>query len=157
MKGQEVRKSSLFPKTLSQCVEKIARPALKASGLAGGRIISEWGSIVGEALASHCLPHKLVFPVGKKTDGTLYIAVENGFALALQHSQNLIIERLAVYFGYRAVAKVNICHSYSKEPTKITKKPIYKNLSEDSLKLIAQVHDEELRAALASMAKSLSK
>lgn len=151
------RKSSLFPKTLSKCVEDITRPALRTQGLAGSRIISEWRAIVGEKLASRSLPQKLSFPAGKKTGGTLSIAVENGFATELQHIQQMIIERLAVYFGYRAVARITISHSYQPEQKKPAAKPLSKNLNKDCLKLTEQVEDEELRAALASIAKHLAK
>jgi hypothetical protein len=151
------RKYSLFPKTLSKCVENITRPVLKTQGLAGSRIISEWKSIVGEKLANHCLPQKLSFPTGKKTDGTLSIAVENGFAPELQHSQILILERLAVYFGYRAVARITISHTYVPENRKEITKPIKKTLSADSMALVEQVDDEELRAALTGIARTLSK
>jgi hypothetical protein len=151
------RKSSLFPKTLSKCVEQITRPVLKTQGLAGGRIISEWKSIVGANLAGHCLPQKLSFPAGKKSEGTLSIAVENGFATELQHLQPIILERLAVYFGYRAVSRVAISHTYVPEKKKNMINPLQKNLTADSIKLTEQVDDEELRAALASIARTLAK
>ena len=149
------RKSSMFPKTLSKCVEQLTRPALKTQGLAGSRIITEWKSIVGEKLSSHSQPQKLSFPAGKKSDGTLAIAVENGFAPELQHLQPMILERLAVYFGYRAVSRITISHTYVPESKKIPKKPLKKNLSKDSLALVEKVDDLELREALAGIAKTL--
>jgi hypothetical protein len=157
MSAGNYRKSSLFPKTLSKCVEGITRPVLKTQGLAGSRIISEWDSIVGSKLSAHCLPQKLVFPAGKKTDGTLSIAVENGFAPELQHSQSLILERLAVYFGYRAVVRISISHTYVPESKKPLAKPLVKKLSADSLAIVEKVDDDELRAALTSIAMTLAK
>lgn len=153
----EYRKSSLFPKTLSECVEKIARPALKTQGLAGSRIISEWGSIVGGRLAGHCLPQKLAFPAGKKSGGTLSIAVENGFAIELQHAQPIILERLATYFGYRAVARIVISHTYVPEVENKKKPPVKKVLPRSAIQLAAGVEDAELREALMGIAKTLAK
>ncbi len=157
MSEENYRRHSLFPKTLSKCVERITAPVLKTQGLAGSRIISEWQSIVGVNLAGHCLPQKLSFTAGKKTDGTLSIAVENGFATELQHLQPLILERLAVYFGYRAVSRINISHTYVPEVKKTTKKPLQKTLSADSILLTKQVEDAELREALENIAKTLAK
>lgn len=152
----EFRRSSMFPKTLSQCIEPITRPVFKTQGLAGTKIISEWESIVGKKLAGHSIPEKLSFPAGKKTYGTLSIAVENGFATELQHMQPVIIDRIATYFGYKAVSRVTITHSYITELKKespITKKNI---LPVSCCELTDEIEDENLRVALTNMAKSLS-
>ncbi len=150
------KRSYLFPKTLAKCIEQVTRPALKTQGLAGSKIISEWDYIVGNKLASHCLPQKLSFPAGKKIDGTLSIAVENGFATELQHLQPLILERLATYFGYKAVTRITICHTYvTKQEQKPapSKKPV---LLTDCTDFLDNVEDSELRKALTSIAKTLS-
>lgn len=156
MSGKEnYRRSSMLPKTLSQCVEPITRPAFKTQGLAGSRIINEWPSIVGDKLSDHCMPNKLSFPSGKKTDGTLSIAVENGFALELQHMQQAIIDRIASYFGYKAVARISISHTYItevKEPTRA----IFKYLPSTCIDIVNGVDDEDLRNALSKVAKTLS-
>lgn len=146
----------MFPKKLSQCIEPITRPVLKTQGLAGSRIISEWSSIVGEKLSAHCIPQKLSFPSGKKVDGTLSISVENGFATELQHLQTTIIDRLSTYFGYRAVARINISHTYIPEQEKSPPATITNVLPQACINLAESVEDEELRAALINMAKILS-
>lgn len=150
------RRSSMFPKTLSQCIEPITRPVFKTQGLAGTKIISEWESIVGKKLSGHSIPEKLSFPAGKKTDGTLSIAVENGFATELQHMQHIIIDRIAIYFGYKAVTRVTITHSYIAETKKelpATKKNV---LPAECCELTHEIEDTDLRVALTNMAKSLS-
>jgi hypothetical protein len=150
------RRRSMFPKTLSQCIEPITRPAFKTQGLAGSRIISEWQSIVGDKLANHCIPQKLSFSAGKKTDGTLSIAVENGFATELQHTQSVILEKLATYFGYKAVARITISHTYTPELEKPLSKPRKATLSKNCINIAESIEDEELRAALTSIARTLS-
>lgn len=145
----------LFPKTLSQYIEPLTRPTLKTQGLAGSKIISEWESIVGKKLATHCLPQKLSFPTGKKTDGTLSIAVENGFAPEIQHLQPLILERLATYFGYKAVIRITISHTYLPEMEKKIA-PMKAILPDDCIKLADEVEDEELRLVLTRVAKTLA-
>src|SRR5258708_1653919 len=113
MSPPEKRFYSPFPKLLERCVEPLLRPVLKAQGralkgegLAGSGLLTKWESIGGAELASHVVPEKLSFPPGKKTGGTLTVSVENGFATELQHMQPVILERLAIYFGYQAVARI---------------------------------------------------
>lgn len=154
--SEDKRTWSLFPKTLSACIEPAVRPVMKTQGLAGSRIINEWPSVVGETLAAHCIPQQLSFPPGKKSGGTLSVAVENGFATELQHLQPLIIERLATYFGYKAVVRVTISHTYVPEAAPPAPKARAATLSAEHTDLSTHVQDPELRAALEAMAKTLS-
>jgi hypothetical protein len=149
------RKFSFFPKTLASCVEPLTRPVFKEKGLAGSRVLTEWESIVGKNLAAHCLPEKLSFPAGKKTGGTLTISAENGFATELQHMQHVILERLATYFGYQAVVRIAISHTFLPvAPTQKAQPPAAK-LPPGSSALADEVQDADLKAALQSLAKAL--
>lgn len=151
------RKYSPFPKTLAQCVEQLTRPALKVQGLAGTRLITEWSQVVGEALARRCVPEKISFPVGKTTGGTLTIAVENGFSTELQYLQPMIMERLASYFGYKAVSRIVISHSYLPTHEESPQAPQTRpTLPADSINQADGITDPELREALQSLAKTLS-
>ncbi|MEQ1705710.1 MAG: DUF721 domain-containing protein [Rickettsiales bacterium] len=150
------RRHSMFPKTLSQCIEPITRPVFKKQGLAGTKIVSEWESIVGKKLADHCIAEKLSFPANKKTDGTLSIAVENGFATELQHLQPVIIDRIAIYFGYKAVTRIAITHSYTVELKKESPVIRQNTLPAECCEIVEEIEDSELRAALTNIAKTLS-
>lgn len=150
------RKYSLFPKTLASVVEPVTRPLFKTQGLAGSRLLTEWDSIVGASLARHCLPEKLSFPAGKKTGGTLTISVENGFATELQHMQPIILERIAGYFGYAAVNRIVISHGWT-APAKEEHLPKPRPaLPAECLQMTEGVEDPELKAALASLARTLA-
>jgi len=151
------RRYSLFPKPLGGIIEPLTRPMLKAQGLAGSRILTEWESIVGAKLAKHCVPEKLSFPKGQKTGGTLTISAENGFATELQHMQPVIMERLAVYFGYQAIKRIAISHCWTAtQPATSPVKKIKPTLKPDSKNLANDVEDAELKAALASLADTLA-
>lgn len=147
---------SLFPKALSDCVERLTRPVLKAQGLASSRLITQWHEVVGDAVAKHCVPQKLSYPPGKNTDGTLTIAVENGFATEIQYMQPVILERLASYFGYKAITRIAISHAYS--PAKVAVKAYKKQttISKESVQITGDIEDPELKNALQSLAKALS-
>jgi hypothetical protein len=155
-KKPDIRKSSLFPKTLANCIEPLTREALKTQGLAGSRILTEWHAIVGEQLARHCVPEKLHFPRGQKTGGTLTISAENGFAPKLQHMQPVILERLAGYFGYQAVSRISISHSYTPVVAPLPKRKPPTLSKGTSVALTDEVTDPELREALASLARTLA-
>ncbi len=153
---EEKRRWSLFPKPVGGCIEPLTRPVFKAKGLAGSRIITEWNTIVGESLSQHCMPEKLSFPPGKKTGGTLAIAVENGFAPQLQHMQPLMLERLATYFGYKAIERITISHTYVLQKTSAPA-PLKKvEMPAQVAGLVGEVEDDDLRAALSSFASTLS-
>ena len=160
MSEDKPRTYSLFPKTLADCVEPLTRPILKAKGLAGSRIITEWESIVGSKLSLHTMPEKLAFSKGKKVDGTLTISVQNGFATELQYMQPMILERLATYFGYHAISRIVISHTWVESPkaAKTIAKPTLSKAktSIDFRGLAESVEDDELRAVLQSFAKTLS-
>lgn len=153
--SEQKRHFSLFPKTLEQCVEPLTRPVLKKQGLAGTRILTEWNSIVGPQLSRHTLPEKLSFPKGKKSGGTLTIACENGFATELQHMQPMILDRVNSYFGYQAVIRVTISHSFTHAPEP-SRPPMQPTLRKEALGLTETVDDPELKQALSSLARTLA-
>jgi len=153
---EDKRKYSFFPKKLAGCIEPLTRPVLKSQGLAGSRILTDWESIVGTKLARHCIPEKLSFPKGSKTGGTLTISVENGFALELQHMHPIIMERLAGYFGYQAIKRIVISHSWVPAPSAPVIKKTKRVLPPEIKNLVDDVEDAELKAALKSLAETLS-
>ena len=149
------RKYSFFPKTLASCVEPLTRPLFKTQGLAGSRILTEWTTIAG-ALARHTAPEKISFPPGKKSGGTLTISVENGFATELQHMQPVILERLAMYFGYAAVARIVISHTWPAAAPPVKAPPRRPVLPKDCSQMADDIEDAELKAALKSLADTLA-
>ena len=55
--------------SLGSLLPKVARPVLGRHGLAAGGIVADWPSIVGAQLADCCVPMRLAFPPGERTDG----------------------------------------------------------------------------------------
>ena len=143
--SNETRRYARLPKPLGEYVEPVIKPVLKDKGLAGSRIISDWAKIVGTQLAGRSIPEKLNFPRGKTTDGTLTIAVENGFATELQHQQHLILERLAIYFGYKAINRITISHTLPRKKSVKKAAPALVAFPVESLEI---VEDAELKEAL---------
>lgn len=150
------RKFSFFPRPLGGCIERLTRPAFRAQGLAGTNLLLEWEKVVGAELAAHSVPEKLSFPKGKTVGGTLTVAVENGFATEMQHMQPIILERLAVYFGYKAVERLSISHAWLPALPDKTPAPRRAALAAADVEIATQAEDGELQEALASLAKTLA-
>ncbi|MDZ4736549.1 MAG: DUF721 domain-containing protein [Rhodospirillaceae bacterium] len=87
---------------------KVAGETLGRRGFAEGAIFGQWRDIVGADLAADCLPEKLAFVGGRRSDGTLHILAASGAALELQHRTEQILARVNSYLGYGAVARVRI-------------------------------------------------
>ena len=85
---------------LSSLIGRIAAKSFEARGLAAAGIAAEWPAIVGEAIAACSWPERL------RRDGTLRVCVSGPVAVELQHLEPQILERIAAYYGYRAVTRL---------------------------------------------------
>lgn len=94
---------------MADMVEGLAKTAFKKRGFAESRMLADWPSIVGPMLAKVSQPQSLNFPVGLRDNGTLCIRVDaGGWATEIQHLEPIILDKIATYFGYRAVARLSI-------------------------------------------------
>lgn len=150
------RRFSLFPRRLGICVEPLVRPVFKKSGLAGTRIIPDWPLIVGSRLAMRCMAEKISFPAGKKSGGTLSIAVENGFSTELLYMQPVILERVNTYFGYQAVSKMILSPRVLPAKREDTVQAGRRALPNVDNRSIDAMDDSELKEALKSLANTMS-
>lgn len=157
MTTEKRRYYSRFPKALNECVEPLIQPVLKEKGLAGSRILTDWAKIVGSQLANRSQPEKLSFSRGKTTEGTLTIAVENGFATELQYQTPLILERLAVYFGYKAISRIIISHTLTRQKRPQKPAAITKSLSPIPEDMLNDIEDLELKEALSGLGSIFQK
>ena len=96
-------------KALKDILQNTLRPACDRYGFITYRIINHWEQIVGKNIASLSHPIKISFPHNKNYEGILIIGVSNpGFALEIQASELIIINKLASYFGYKAINRIRI-------------------------------------------------
>ncbi len=157
MQPPDKRRYSLFSKTLKSCVDPLLRPIIKTQGAAASKLITEWPEIVGNDIAAYSAPIRVQFPKDKNSGGTLYIACEGAHALTLQHMIPVIIERLTMYFGYPAVARIMLeqtlisRHKPAKAPA-ASKKSIVIDTA-----CLAEVEDAELKKVLTDFASELSR
>ncbi len=97
------------PKSFESLYDDLTKSTFKKYGFINVKILNQWDIIVGEALAKVCLPEKITFEPGQTRSGILHITVTNpAFSLEIQSYEGRIIERIATFFGYKAVSKIRI-------------------------------------------------
>ena len=148
-----IKRYSLFPKSIGKSIEPLIKPIYKKHGFAEHRILTQWHQIVG-TLANYSSPQKLTI---RGKEGTLHILVASGRALELQHLQPIILDKIATYFGYRAVTRITFSQTSSALfHKKIVKKlPLKEKPSEIIMKITSTCEDEDIRNALASLGAAL--
>ena len=97
-KSQRSRSTIQIAFALRAVTQKIIRKR----GFGSPGIINDWSAIVGPHLADYTLPEKL----GR--NGTLRIRVAGPIATEIQHLEPQILEKVSVYFGYRAARRISI-------------------------------------------------
>lgn len=146
------------PKALASLVAGLTRPLFGRRGLADGTVAREWPSIAGPLLAAHTIPERIVYPHGKRNEGTLHLRVDTGgLATDIQHLEPQLIERINGYFGYRAVARLKLTQGpvvKRDEPPK-SRSPLNRDQEEVLSGMLAQVDDADLQAALDALGRSI--
>lgn len=100
--------TGLFPKEVSRLLEKVTAPAIRKQGWQKAQLMVAWPEIVGPEIARKCKPKQLTFPKGQKTGGTLTLRVHGAYAPEIQHLESFLLEKIAVYLGYRAIDRIRL-------------------------------------------------
>jgi hypothetical protein len=141
---------------MGEMLPDVGGTAFRRFGFVQSSIVSRWKEIVGEKYATVSAPESIRFPMGKRADGVLTLAVTGAHAPMMQHVVPVIIERVNRFFGYVAVAKVVIRQGEVERPAPRTPRmelvPMPVELG-DSLRTIA---DPELKAVLESLARGIA-
>lgn len=147
-------------RALADTLPAITGPLLGKHGFAGSRVVADWPSIVGEALAARSLPERVTYPPGGRGPGTLSVRIASGgLALELQHLEPLIIERINTYFGRPAVARLRFVHAplpELREP-RVTASPPSPEAGRAAAALAANIENPRLRKALGDLGAHLLK
>jgi hypothetical protein len=142
--GRTTRAGLLLPQA--------AAKAYRKHGFAESRLLTDWASVVGERLAEVCLPEKLA------RDGALSVRVSPAFALELQHLEPKILERIAGYFGHRAVSRLKLRQGIVEPPAPDLHRQPRDLTPEEGNALderLAGVEDAALRAALERLGRAV--
>jgi len=150
------------PKPLGQLVARTIEEAFAKQGFASTGIVTHWGEIVGPEIAEHCEPMRMSWPRRVHEDdpepATLVLRVEGPVALEIQHLSGVILEKVNRFFGWRAVARIQIRQAplkrQAKKPPPPTPDPaaVARVAAE-----IGNMADESLRDALARLGASVKR
>lgn len=105
---RSVTRSGGGPRSLALLVPRLARAAIGKHGFSEAGLLADWAAVAGEEIAAHAQPERLEFPRGERIEGTLHLRVEGAWALALQHLEPQLVERINASLGYRAVARLKL-------------------------------------------------
>lgn len=142
-KGKEKTSRRGRPLALARLVPDIARRAFRTRGFAQTTVIARWPDIVGEDLAGAVLPQRLRFRRGARHEGTLELRVVPARATEVQHRAPQIIERVNAFFGYRAVAGLQLVQAPLPEPARPSRGP--EEAPRRTRPLAHEVRDDRLR------------
>jgi hypothetical protein len=143
-------------KPLSVLLGDVFSEAYAKQGFAARELVTRWAEIAGPKVAAHSEPLKMQWP--RPVEGqpqepaTLVLRVEGPMALEIQHSSDVILERVNRFFGWSAVGRLALRQA----PLSRRKPPVPPRVPDPKAvakvaETLASVEDEELRAALARL------
>src|ERR1700755_1313854 len=97
-------------KPLSVLLSGVFSDAYAKQGFAARELVTRWTEIIGPELSAHCEPLKMQWP--RPVEGqpqepaTLVLRVEGPMALEIQHSSDVILERVTLFCGWSAVGRL---------------------------------------------------
>lgn len=132
--------------------------AFKRYGFVQAGIVMRWAEIVGPRYAGVSTPESIRFPPGRKAEGVLTITVKGAHAAMMQHIAPEIVERVNRFFGYAAVARLNLKQGNVAARAPRVAPPSLRPVAPpgalgDGLRAIA---DPELRAVLSALAAGVA-
>jgi hypothetical protein len=92
---------------------KTALPALtleilQKRGIHDPALLLNWKTIIGDKLANLCTIDKITYVGQNRNTGTLYIRCKPQYALDILHQQSYLLDKVNVFFGYKALHHVKI-------------------------------------------------
>ncbi|MDB2414903.1 DciA family protein [Rickettsiales bacterium] len=148
------------PRKIGYALDKATKPVLSKRGFIHSKLIADWDKIVGPVLGEYSSPQKISFWRDANINGTLYIEIyDSGMATELTYLEPVIIEKIAVYFGYKAIAKLKLLQNPGSMPkavnNSINKKKTVKEPSLSLLDLVKDIDDDVLRNSLIKLGSTM--
>lgn len=151
-------------------VAKVAGAAFEKHGFPSADLLADWPEIIGAEFAGITAPERLVWPRGVEPDrehdrapvgfknarraaATLVLRVEGPRAVEIQHVAPQLLERINVYFGYRAISELRLVQGPVKRQRREQPEPPRR--PDKPAPLGADIDDEGLRTALARLRSSV--
>ena len=149
-------------KPLSALLGDVFSDAYAKQGFAARELVTRWTDIAGPDIAKYCEPLKMQWP--RPVEGqpqepaTLVLRVEGPMALEIQHSSDVILQRVNRFFGWSAVGRLALRQAplaRRNRPAPLPP-PDPKSVAKVAESLSA-IEDDDLRAALARLGASIKR
>ncbi|MBI1276086.1 DUF721 domain-containing protein [bacterium] len=144
------------PTSVERCAAPLISKAMGKRPALGWQLKRDWHQIVGESLSRCCYPSRLRGTQANPSE-TLVLLVLPAWAAEIQHHSEVILEKIAVYAGYRAIQRLHLQHTHTiPNPLKKHAELIPPPAAELPAPIAAQVGDiehEALKSRLLSLAR----
>ena len=149
-------------KPLSVLLSDVFSDAYAKQGFAARELVTRWAELAGAEIAAHSEPLKMQWP--RPVEGqpqepaTLVLRVEGPMALEIQHSSDVILQRVNRFFGWSAGGRLALRQAplSRREKPKTPRAPDPTAVAEVA-ETLADIEDQELRAALARLGASIKR
>ncbi|HEY4203614.1 MAG TPA: DciA family protein [Xanthobacteraceae bacterium] len=149
-------------KPLSTLLGGVFSDAFAKQGFAARELVTRWAEIAGPQIAASTEPLKIQWP--RPVEGqpqepaTLILRVEGPMALEIQHTSDVILQRVNRFLGWNAVGKLALRQAPLSRPAarKLPSKPDAATVARVEATL-SSIEDDELRAALARLGASIKR
>jgi hypothetical protein len=152
----------IHAKPLSLLLNDVFKEAYAKQGFAARELVTRWAEIAGPEIAAHSEPLKMQWP--RPVEGqpqepaTLVLRVEGPMALEIQHSADVILERVNRFFGWSAVGKL----AFRQAPLSGRRRPARPRPPEPAAvakvaETLGSIEDEQLRDALARLGAAIKR
>ncbi|MDO8980146.1 MAG: DciA family protein [Afipia sp.] len=152
----------LTAKPLSALLGSAINDAFAKQGFASRELVTRWAEIAGANVAAHSEPLKIQWPRPVENQipepATLVLRVEGPMALEIQHTSDVILERVNRFLGWNAVGRIAL------RQAPLSRKPVRKARKVPDAAAVATieaslgtVEDDDLRAALARLGASIKR
>jgi hypothetical protein len=161
-KLRPIKPGPISAKPLAVLLNDVFAEAYAKQGFAARELVTRWAEIAGREIAAHSEPLKMQWP--RPVEGqpqepaTLVLRVEGPMALEIQHSADVILQRVNRFFGWSAVGKLAFRQaplSRARRPTR-PGPPDAKSVAEVAERL-GDIEDEQLKSALARLGAAIKR
>ncbi len=149
-------------KPLSVLLSDVFTDAYAKQGFAARELVTRWAEIAGPEIAAHCEPLKMQWP--RPVEGqpqepaTLVLRVEGPMALEIQHSSDVILQRVNRFFGWSAVGRLALRQApLSRRERRTRPAPPDAKAVAEVESTLSSVEDADLRAALARLGAAIKR
>lgn len=143
-------------RSVAELLPDAGRAAFRRFGFVQSAIVSRWGEIVGARYAEVSAPESIKFPHGARSGGTLHLVVRGAHATMMQHIAPEIIERVNRFFGYAAVARVQIRQGDVPGRAPRAAPPSLRAVPVELGASLRRIADPELKAVLEALAAGVA-